>query len=248
VFLVPFVLLLSRINADMLGELSILAFFAIFFGMAFRTSYAVAKSAKKSRGGRILKLAAIVPALTLVLIFAGPLRAVARMTLARFQSDTLASLSVTCAIFSVVFFSKIMPARTEIGRRYLDEVEGFEMYLNTAERHRFEALYPASPASADGPPFPKLSGDVFERLLPYAFALDIAETWADNFAGVLESRDYNPSWYNGGGTFKISSFAGSLRNACDSIRPVSASNSSGSGRGGRASSGGGRGGGGGRGR
>jgi uncharacterized membrane protein YgcG len=97
----------------------------------------------------------------------------------------LSSLAIT------VFFSRIMSARTVKGTHAMEEIMGLEMYMNTAERYRMAMIYKPDET-------PKL----FEELLPYAFALGVAETWADSFAGVLASASYRPEWdrtgYQGG--------------------------------------------------
>ena len=154
------------------------------------------------------------------------------------------------ALASAVFFSWHMEVRTALGRTLLDKVEGFEMYLDTAERHRLEMLYPAEMRNAhnlDG--MPERTPQLFERLLPYAFALGVAETWVSGFAPILEAADYNPRWQTGT-RFNVRGFASSMLEAGGSMRSVSTGGSGGgsSGRGGGTSSGGGRGGGGGRGR
>ncbi len=84
----------------------------------------------------------------------------------------------------------LIPARTRAGRRLLDQVEGFRMYLQTAERRRLEFLYPSLKGS-----MPAESPELFERFLPYALALDAADTWAGTFAAELDSLNYSPSWY-----------------------------------------------------
>ncbi|NPA79582.1 MAG: DUF2207 domain-containing protein [Thermotogae bacterium] len=83
-------------------------------------------------------------------------------------------------------FSYYMRAPTRKGRRLLDEVEGFRMFLETAERERLRTLFPKESLPS-----------VFERFLPYAMALDVVETWADKFAEDLRTSDYRPTWYEG---------------------------------------------------
>lgn len=91
---------------------------------------------------------------------------------------------------AVGVLAHLMPARTRVGRYLLDQVEGFKMYLRTAERHRLEFLYPSLKGS-----IPEDSPELFERFLPYALALDAADTWAGTFAAGLDSLNYSPSWY-----------------------------------------------------
>lgn len=153
------------------------------------------------------------------------------------------------ALFAVYGFSLCMFSYTKTGREYLDQVEGLELYLKVAEKHRLEALYPALRGK-----IPEETVETFERCLPYALALDVADTWLDAYAAMLDRAEYHPSWYRGSGSFDSARLRASMGDMRDSMRRAPSSSggggsrSSGSGRGGGSSSGGGRGGGGGRGR
>lgn len=85
------------------------------------------------------------------------------------------------------FFSYIMPARTNRGAQIATELDGLAMYMGVAERHRLKMLAP-----------PKQTPQLFETLLPYAFALGCAETWANSFAEILEKASYTPQWDSAG--------------------------------------------------
>jgi uncharacterized membrane protein YgcG len=80
-----------------------------------------------------------------------------------------------------------MPTRS--GREVMDAIEGFRLYLGTAEEDRLQAFYP-----------PKKTPELFERYLPYAVALDVENAWAKRFEGMLESAEMEPTdsaWYRG---------------------------------------------------
>jgi uncharacterized membrane protein YgcG len=82
-----------------------------------------------------------------------------------------------------------MPTRS--GRKVMDAIEGFRLYLGTAEEERLQAFYP-----------PKKTPELFERYLPYAVALDVENAWAKRFEGVLENAEMEPDlsvWYLGDG-------------------------------------------------
>jgi uncharacterized membrane protein YgcG len=96
-------------------------------------------------------------------------------------------LSFATAVVIVVF-RELMTIRTPEGNRVLAEAEGLILYMGTAERRRFEMLNP-----------PEETPEVFETLFPYAFALDVAETWAQRFDSILKEQKYTPDWYEGGG-------------------------------------------------
>ena len=124
----------------------------------------------------------------------------------------------------------------------MDQVEGFGMYLGTAEQSQLEFAHR-----------PERTPELFEKYLPYALALDVENTWAESFSDVLArvgegGQLYTPTWYRGAGwttlgaTGFVAAAAGSLSGALSSAGTAPGS-SSGSGGGG--SSGGGGGGGGG---
>jgi hypothetical protein len=89
-------------------------------------------------------------------------------------------------------FTWLIKAPTMKGRRLMDEIEGFRMYLATAEQHRLNLLHP-----------PERTPELFERYLPYAMALDVENEWGEQFKDVLAAAAaggtgaYSPSWYHG---------------------------------------------------
>lgn len=142
-------------------------------------------------------------------------------------------------------FYYLLKAPTHLGRKILDQIEGFRMYLAIAEKDRLGVLHP-----------PEKTPEHFEKYLPYALALDVEHEWCEQFAGVLEAGDdpkgaYRPTWYHGTGwsTLGASSLAGLSDSLGSGLTGAIASAStppgSRSGSGGGGSSGGGGGGGGG---
>jgi uncharacterized protein (TIGR04222 family) len=141
-------------------------------------------------------------------------------------------------------FAVLMRAPTPAGRIVMDEIDGFKMYLNTAEQDRLDRMRS-----------PELTPEVFEAFLPYAYALGVENNWCQRFAReipeeVRQQSSYHPHWYSGrfhgmraldhlGDDFG-SSFSSAISSA--SSPPGS---SSGSGGGGSSGGGGGGGGGGG---
>lgn len=138
-----------------------------------------------------------------------------------------------------LIFSYLLKAPTVEGRKVMDQIEGFKMYLGTAERYRLEELNA-----------PAKTPELFEKYLPYAIALDVENQWGEQFNEVLKkastaTQGYSPVWYSGS-SFNTANLAvfpafinSSIGNALASAS-VSSSASSGGG-----SSGGGGGGGGG---
>jgi uncharacterized membrane protein len=139
---------------------------------------------------------------------------------------------VLCALI-VIVFGRLMPARTVAGTRSLEQVLGFEEFLERVEKDRYDMA----------PPTP----DMFERFLPYAMAFGVERQWAKAFDG-LDIQP--PTWYAGvhPGAFNASSFSRSISGMTTQAATTMSSSprtSSGSGFSGGSSGGGGGGGGGG---
>lgn len=140
-------------------------------------------------------------------------------------------------------FAFLMRAPTLSGRQVMDEIEGFRMYLGTAEQDRLERMRS-----------PKLTPEVFEAFLPYAYALGVENSWCQRIALELprdqRQSGYHPAWYSGrfqgaGALHHLGNkFSGSFSSAIASASTPPGS-SSGSGGGGFSGGGGGGGGGGG---
>jgi uncharacterized membrane protein YgcG len=147
--------------------------------------------------------------------------------------------AVVTALLNVLFYH-LMSAPTLVGRKLLDQIEGFRMYMKTAEEERLNILNP-----------PEKTPRLFERYLPYALALDCENEWNAKFAGVLAAAAATaPVWYSGSNwnTSDMGGFTDSLGSSLASSAGAAASppgSSSGSGGGGSSGGGGGGGGGGG---
>ncbi len=152
-------------------------------------------------------------------------------------------------------FFFLMGAPTPIGRGRMDEIEGLKRYLTVAEEDRMNM------AGA-----PEMSPKHYEKLLPFAVALNLEKPWSNAFqnwlttaiaAGAVAATGYyGPGWYSGSGGFSpdrigdsIGDLAGSMESSMTNSLPTPQSSSSGfgggSGGGGGGFSGGGGGGGGG---
>jgi uncharacterized membrane protein YgcG len=141
-------------------------------------------------------------------------------------------------------FAFLMRAPTRSGRLVMDEIDGFRMYLDTAEQERLEQMKS-----------PQLTPEIFEAFLPYAFALGVENNWCQRFARELpretqQQAGYYPAWYSGhlqglGALHHLGdNFSDSFSSAIASASTPPGS-SSGSGGGGFSGGGGGGGGGGG---
>jgi hypothetical protein len=164
---------------------------------------------------------------------------------------TSTSLILVIALVASVFFNALfhhlLKTPTRAGRSVLDKIEGFKRFLSAADGDRLSRAMPS-----------EKTPEVFEKLLPYALALDVEQAWTEKFSGVLsrvqasgqDASAYSPSWYSGsawdslGAGGFVSSLSGSFSGAISSSSSAPGS-SSGDGGGGGGSGGGGGGGGGG---
>lgn len=179
----------------------------------------------------------------ITVVFAG-------FTLDSFDTTTFKVSAGALLLFMLVsqyIFFKIMPAYNQQGRKLLDELLGFRMYLATAEEKRFDALNP-----------PEKNLELFERFLPYAVALDCQHEWANKFEDMLTQaiadKSYRPTYFDSSDLtrdFSFSSISDSFYSslsstiASSSSAPSDSSDSGGSDGGGSSGDGGGGGGGGG---
>src|SRR5262245_5022396 len=138
-----------------------------------------------------------------------------------------------------------LQAPTRAGRKVMDHIDGFREYLSVAEEERLEYLNP-----------PEKTPELFERFLPYAVALDVENSWAKRFTGVLAAAAAAgaagaaaSTWYSGDRGSDPVSFAdrvgGELAGTIASASTAPGSSDGGGGSSGGGSSGGGGGGGGG---
>lgn len=166
----------------------------------------------------------------------------------------VASISAISIVVITIVFAVVMRAPTVQGRKVMDEIDGFKLYIETAEKERLNMESE-----------PPMTVSRFERILPYAIALGVEKPWSDHFDAELArnavsdaSSGYSPNWYHGStGSFSqsasnvtsaVSAAAASMTAAMVAAQPVQSSSSgfsSGGGGGGGSSGGGGGGGGGG---
>jgi len=154
-------------------------------------------------------------------------------------------LVMLMVIINAVFYH-LIKAPTVFGRKLLDNIEGFKMYLQTAEQDRLELMHP-----------PEMTPQLFEKYLPFALALGVENSWSKQFSNAMkikgeDSQSYQPSWYIGNNYshFNFATTATALgtglaSSVVSSSTPPSSNSSGGFGGGGGFSGGGGGGGGGG---
>ncbi|HSV93711.1 MAG TPA: DUF2207 domain-containing protein [Desulfobacterales bacterium] len=220
--------------------LSIWSIGVVFLVVTVVHLWAMVFAASKNLGTRAGSLGAAL----FLTAFATPFVAgeIFALTIMAHSSPATAAQLVVAAILNVLFFH-LLKAPTLLGRRVLDQVEGFKMFLSATETDRLQRLYPAG-----------RTPEIYEKFLPYAFALGVEQQWSDQFADVLaaaarpDGSGYRPGWYSGSSwsPSRIGGFATSVGSALSgAISSSSTAPGSRSGGGGGGSSGGGGGGGGG---
>lgn len=95
------------------------------------------------------------------------------------------------SIAIVALFTWLLHTYTKAGRKLLDEVEGFKLFLSVTEKDRLNFHNP-----------PNKTPELFEKMLPYAVALGVEHKWSEQFSDVFKrleqtNQTYAPSWYTG---------------------------------------------------
>ncbi|MGB3008056.1 MAG: DUF2207 domain-containing protein, partial [Chitinophagaceae bacterium] len=151
-------------------------------------------------------------------------------------------IGVILCILVLKIFSKLLAAYSPEGRKLMDKIEGFRMFICTTDEKRFDMMNP-----------PKKSLELYEKYLPFAIALGCEIEWGQKFEEIIEtasldgtdnlsfSQNFTRRNENFGSSF-ASSFSGAISSASS---PPSSSSGGGSSFGGGSSGGGGGGGGGG---
>jgi uncharacterized membrane protein YgcG len=153
------------------------------------------------------------------------------------------AIGLVMGLISVIVFASLMRRRSHAGVEAYEKIKGLELYMNTAEKDRLKMQQ-----SVDRPfEPPAQTVHLFEKLLPFAVALGVEQSWAKQFEGIYKQP---PGWYDGNfSTFHMAYFASSLSSGVSamnsSFSQSTSSSSSGSGGGGFSGGGGGGGGGGG---
>lgn len=147
------------------------------------SSFAISFFRKKR--GVVLNALLYFSAAVLILLINLAVAAVCYLDVGEMEFAAAFLSSVVCSALIAVFWY-LMPNYSDEGTKIVAAAEGLKLYINTAEKSRLEAFNP-----------PEETPEMFERLLPLAFSLGIAKTWANKFAKILESSNYAPTWYAG---------------------------------------------------
>ena len=147
---------------------------------------------------------------------------------------------ILAGIVIQILFARWLQAYSIEGRKILDHVLGFRMYLETTEQKKFDTMNP-----------PDLTIQLFEKYLPYAIALECENQWSEKFETIINNAvegGYQPAYFNmHGSNLNMRTFTSGLSSGISNTIASASTppSSSGGGSGGGGSSGGGGGGGGG---
>lgn len=147
-------------------------------------------------------------------------------------SDVITTSFLMLLMILFIIYSFLIEAPTNLGAEVTAALQGFRMYMETAEENRLNLLTP-----------PQKTPELFEKLLPYAVALDVENEWSNKFDSVLNQSQYQPHWYSGNKQLTYTSFASALSKSFDESLQSSTYRTSGSSGSGFAGGGGGGGGG-----
>ena len=152
---------------------------------------------------------------------------------------------ITGAVALGIFYH-LLPSRTMKGVAANEHAKGLKLYLSVAEKDRLKMLQSPDAPYIARTNAPAQTVELFEKLLPYAIALQVEKQWAKKFENIYASP---PDWYVGNyAAFNAGYLVGSLGSGFNSAMVSSFTpphSASGSGFGGGFSGGGGGGGGGG---
>jgi uncharacterized membrane protein YgcG len=95
------------------------------------------------------------------------------------EKYTLCLISITICIISFVL-SFFIRRRTDEGHDYKQKINGFKIFLETAEKEKLETLVEENP-------------QYFYNILPFAYVLGVSDKWIKNFEGIVIQK---PNWYN----------------------------------------------------
>lgn len=87
--------------------------------------------------------------------------------------------SIFVCYLIIKFFAKIMPKKSKRGLEVYRHVMGYKEFIERVEKKKLKLMVKEDPT-------------LFERTLPYAVAMGLAEEWAEKFEGIAIQK---PSWY-----------------------------------------------------
>jgi uncharacterized membrane protein len=115
--------------------------------------------------------------------------------LALFTSAALLGLGLVLGAVALLVVAGRFPARTGKGSAALARVQGFRLYIATAEAEQLKFLE---------------RENVFSEFLPYAIVFGLTGRWARVFASLGDAPAEGLYWYGGPSAFSMSHFGRSI--------------------------------------
>ncbi len=97
---------------------------------------------------------------------------------------TVLACSITATV-AAAGFALFVRRRTDEGARIKQQIHGFKMFLETAEKEKLEQLVFEEP-------------EYFYNILPYAYVLGVSDKWIKKFESIAVAP---PQWYSGAYTY-----------------------------------------------
>src|SRR5690606_22857334 len=175
------------------GTVGVLARFAAAFGCVGCAALAIARSRLQGSGRRPWRAIAL-------LLAGGSLALLPAAGTLVLIADFVAPAALVPLVLTVpatVAYWHLLAAPTRLGRRTLDAIEGYRLYLSVAEADRLDF------AGRE----PAVTAALFERHLPYAMALGVESEWTEKVAARLGAstgdpdaagRSIEPGWFRAG--------------------------------------------------
>ena len=164
--------LISRLALSVLIAFSILTLLAfVVFRMAYGIGYVTARIYTFILRSRFKRFFGAFVSLTVLVVILTAL--VAMMMLISLIPPSPQPIVLTLASLPLLIMAWIwdyyMRRPTKEGRRLMDEIEGFRQFLLTVEKEKLRRIY-----NRDLP-------EIYERFLPYAYAMGIEDAWVGKF-------------------------------------------------------------------
>ena len=189
----------SAFETLLLAGVGVAAMLALFHAVHLALSFLITRSFHVLKG-ELGAGEAILTALFILVCGALALVVLAAHTSAAFAAPLVLAL----AVFWI--FSFLLRAPTPHGRKVMDEIEGYKLYLSVAESDRMAVLGDE----------PAMTLEIFERHLPYAMAMGMVDLWTDHIkAGDRQMPVYprgdTPQWFKASGrTWDLDSISAAL--------------------------------------
>lgn len=102
---------------------------------------------------------------------------ITNMSNAYIESITICLIFI-CYVIDVVAILNSADRYTDEGMLIEEEIEGFEMFINTAKDDDFEEKTP----------------EMFDKYFAFAYVLELENKWADKFKDTIDKSTYTPYW------------------------------------------------------